>query len=623
MNMKKLLLTLITVLTVSLYLSPVAKAQQPCSANFQYVIGTVTPNGATVQFYDSSFTVGTITNWNWSFGNGTGSNLEDPIASLNPGWNSVCLAIVAVYQSQTCTSTFCDSIYIGNTPPPCNSTFTYTVGSLGVAFAATTGTNVQWTWDFGDGSTGTGANPVHTYAVAGSYVVCLTVLDANGTVCTSCQTITVGGTPPCDPTFTYNAGPQGVMFNSAGNTTNTSWVWSFGDGTAGTGANVFHTYTTAGVYTVCLVVINSAGVSCTSCQTVTVGSSAGCQAYYTSASVPGTMIVNFTDQSQGNATDFWWSFGDGSTSTLQNPSHTYTSTGWFNVCLTITDSAAGCYDTFCDSLYVGTNFLCDPTFSIQNAPATTVFIANAQNAIYTWDFGDGSVGTGGPTIIHNYAAPGTYTACLTVTTSAGTTCTSCQTVTIQNGNGCSSNFAIYPDSITPHTYYAYNLASGVAPLTYIWSWGDGTSSNTAYPSHTYAQSGLYTICLTITDATGCSSNTCYQWQLLRLSGSSIPVTINVVPGSVGLNEQDIFSGMTVFPNPASDLISTSFNLAKEASINVSVVNLAGQKVYSLPSTVYGIGMHEIKMDVTGLAKGIYMIQIQGEGFKSNQKVVVQ
>src|SRR6187551_213477 len=118
--MKKSVLILIMFLGLTAFMSPVANAQQPCSAGFQYVIGTVTPNGAQVTFYDSSFTVGTITSWSWSFGNGTGSTMQNPVGSLNPGNNYVCLTITAVYQNQTCTDTYCDTIFIGSQPPVCN-----------------------------------------------------------------------------------------------------------------------------------------------------------------------------------------------------------------------------------------------------------------------------------------------------------------------------------------------------------------------------------------------------------------------------------------------------------------------------------------------------------------------
>jgi PKD repeat protein len=531
---------------VMLSISPKAQAQPICSANFQYVIGTTTPNGTSVSMYDSSYSVGTITNWNWTVSTGQTSTLQNPVFNFNSTGNyQVCLTIVSVYLGQTCTSSYCDTIVIGGTPPSCNANFSFSNNILGTQFNAQASNNVSYTWSFGDGSAGTGANPLHFYSNPGTYTVCLTVVEASG-------------------------------------------------------------------------------VSCTTCQSVTIPSTSGCQAYFTSAQVPGTTQYNFTNQSQGNATYFYWNFGDGGTSTQQNPSHSYNSPGNYNVCLTIIDSLAGCSDTYCDSLSIGGGVLCDPTFTFQTSPAATVFAANLQNvgATYVWDFGDGNVGTGS-FITHVYANPGTYTACLVVTLANGQSCTSCQPVVIPNSSGCSSNFAVYPDSLIQHTYYAYNLASGVGPLSYIWSWGDGTSSNTAYPSHTYAAAGTYTICLTITDATGCSSNTCYQFALLRLSGSSAPVTINVVAGTTGINENTLLNSLIVSPNPASEFVNANFNLTNDTEVSYSLKNLTGQLIYSSPSTKYNSGSHQIQIQVAEYKSGLYFLELTAGGKQSFTKIVVQ
>lgn len=468
--MKKTLLILTAIVLSLLSNQGTTMAQPACTANFQYVVGTTTPNGTAVSMYDSSFTVGTITNWNWTVSNGQTSSLPNPIFTFGGSGNYlVCLSIVSVYQNQTCTSTHCDTVIIGGTPPACNANFTYSNNVLGTQFIS----------------------------LASNYV---------------------------------------------------SWNWTFGDGTAGTGANPFHTYSSPGTYTVCLTVADSSGLTCNSCQTVTVPSSAGCQAYFNATQTPGTTIFNFTNQSQGNATYFFWNFGDGGTSNLQNPSHAYNMSGTYSVCLTITDSLAGCSDMYCDSILVGGGILCDATFGYQTSPGATVFNANLLNvgASYLWDFGDNTSGSNS-IITHVYSNPGTYNVCLTVTLSNGQACTSCQTIIVPGSSGCSSNFAIYPDTTMPHSYIAYNLATGAGPLTYIWSWGDGTSSNTAYPSHTYAAAGTYTICLTISDATGCSSNTCYQFALLRLAGVSSPVTINVVAGTTGVQENNLLSSIADRP----------------------------------------------------------------------------
>lgn len=543
MKMTKKLFSLASFIMVMLLVSPQAMAQQPCMAAFQYTVGTTTPNGTQVSMYDSSWTPGTILNWNWTVSNGQTSTLQNPVFNFLSGGNySVCLTITAAYQGATCTSTHCDTININTLPPACNANFNATVAPQGVTFSATGGNNA-------------------------------------------------------------------------------SWVWSFGDGTSGSGSTVFHSYSAPGTYTACLTVVDASGVTCNSCQTVVVPSSAGCQAFFTSAQVPGTTQFNFTNQSQGNATYFAWSFGDGTSSTLQNPSHTYNGAGNYLVCLTIIDSIAGCSDSYCDTISVGGGFICDATFSFQTSPAATVFIANNQsNASYSWDFGDGTTGTT-PIMTHIYSNPGTYNVCLTVTTASGLSCTSCQSVTISSGTGCSSNFAIYPDTTQPHTYIAYNLATGVGPMSYVWSWGDGSSSNTAYPSHTYAAAGTYTICLTITDATGCTNTTCYQFALLRVTNN--PVTINVVQGTTGVTETNLLQSLMVAPNPATETTNVNFNILNDTEVTYSVKNLAGQTVFTSPSAIYSTGSHKIELNVADYPAGLYLLEITAGGKRSFSKILVQ
>jgi PKD repeat protein len=539
----KNLITLTVLASLWLFATSSALAQQPCVAGFVYTMGTPTPNGASVAFYDSSWTAGTITNWSWSFGNGTGSTQQNPTASLNPGNNYVCLTIVAVYQNQTCTSTYCDSIFVPN-PNGCSANFYYGYNAFGIQFAAAGSNITSYLWDFGDGTTSTAMTPTHAYANIGNYNVCLTVTDISGVTCTFCQNV------------------------ASSNTT-------------------------------------------------------GCQAYFTSVQTSGSSF-DFTNQSTGNATYFAWDFGDGNFSNTQNPTHNYSSGGYYSVCLTIIDSIAGCLDTYCDSIFAQGSLPCNATFGFQTSPAlgtTFTASANSGNTSWTWDFGDGSTGTGA-NVTHAYA-PGTYVACLTVTNANGLSCTSCQTIVIQQTSGCSSNFAIYPDSTVQHSYFAYNLASGVGPLSYIWSWGDGTSSNTAYPSHTYASAGTYTICLTITDATGCSSNTCYTFSLLRVGSSSAPVTINVIAGSTGINENDFLNSLVISPNPASEMVQANFNLLQATNVEYSIRNITGQVMMVAPALMFEAGSHEVKVDVSEFASGLYLMEITAGGKKSYSKILVQ
>ncbi len=207
---------------------------------------------------------------------------------------------------------------------------------------SSTGPNVTYSWDFGDGNSSTQMDPVYTYSGPGTYQVCLTTNNLCGSD-SICQTLVVT-CPAANATWSYTSSTVNASFTdmTAGNPI--SWAWDFGDGGTSSLQNPTHTYAAGGTYTVCLTTTDSCGSDST-CQSVTV-----CDlpvAAFTSTAVLG--LVDFTDASTGG-TSWAWTFGDGGTSTLQNPSHTYTANGTYLVCLTVTDNCGS--DTLCDSLAV-------------------------------------------------------------------------------------------------------------------------------------------------------------------------------------------------------------------------------------------------------------------------------
>lgn len=133
-------------------------------------------------------------------------------------------------------------------------------------------------WDFGDGTSAGGAQVSHAYATAGTYTVVLTVTDDAGRVGTTTTSVTVGsGDPSANFTFNPSAPRAGnpVTFDASTSTaatgrTITSYTWSFGDGTTGTGRTVTKTYALAGTYDVVLTVTDNAGKTGTATRSVTV-----------------------------------------------------------------------------------------------------------------------------------------------------------------------------------------------------------------------------------------------------------------------------------------------------------------------------------------------------------------
>jgi PKD repeat protein len=220
---------------------------------------------------------------------------------------------------------------------------------IAVKFTDTsTGTPANWIWDFGDGGTSTEQNPTHIYTAERTYTVKLTVSNSLGSDSEEkTGYITVGSAVLAPVTefssdVTSGKAPLTVQFKDESTNTPTTWAWDFdNDGTVdNTTQNPSHTYETTGTYTVKLTATNYGGSNSTTKTdyiSVTSDVSAPVTNFTTDANsgqVPFT--VHFNDTSAGSVSSLKWDFGDGSTSSEQNPTHTYVTEGSYNVNLTAT-----------------------------------------------------------------------------------------------------------------------------------------------------------------------------------------------------------------------------------------------------------------------------------------------
>ena len=172
-----------------------------------------------------------------------------------------------------------------------------------------------------------------------------TTRDQTGYICISgICTPSSWGAPVAGFTGTPTSGcvPLTVAFTDTSTGSPTSWSWTFGDGGTSTDKNPTHTYTVAGTYTVTLTATNARGSNvATRTNYITVSSVPVASFNGTPTSGPIPLTVVFTDASTGGPTSWSWDFGDGGTSTLRNPSHTYTVAGNYTVNLTVTNNCGG------------------------------------------------------------------------------------------------------------------------------------------------------------------------------------------------------------------------------------------------------------------------------------------
>ena len=233
---------------------------------------------------------------------------------------------------------------------------------LTVTFDASdsTGYISSYSWQFGDGSTDTGALTTHTFNNAGNYTTTLIIEGPNGT--SKIETVSIAALPSTEPTVPPTAiissstaagnAPLEVTFDASGslspNLPITSFDWTFGDGTSGSGAEIVHTYNTAGTYYATVTVTDSNGQTDTvSTPVLITGESlenelplASMIASPSTGSCPITVYLDGSASSDpdGSIANYSWNLGDGTTASGSTAQHTYTTPASYNVSLEITDN---------------------------------------------------------------------------------------------------------------------------------------------------------------------------------------------------------------------------------------------------------------------------------------------
>ncbi|MGZ3902281.1 MAG: PKD-like domain-containing protein [Bacteroidia bacterium] len=324
---------------------------------------------------------------------------------------------------------------------------------------------------------------------------------------------------------------QSVSFaDSSNGATITSWYWNLGDGDTSTTQNPVHTYTASGTYSVSLVV--SSGASCKDSIVKTITVNPVPTASFTFSANCLSDSVKFTDVSTGNVSGWSWNFGDGGTSSQQNPHHLYDSIANYTVTLTVV-SDSGCSASLIDTVDINPSPLAGFSYltncGLQATFTDTSKINSGTITNYTWTFGDGGTSTV-QNPVYTYTAAGTYTVLLQVQSNNG--CTDTQSVVVNAANAVVADFT--PKGGTFNANQTINFTNqSTGATTYAWNFGDNNTSTATDPSHTYSTPGDYTVVLTASSALGCADTISYPFTI-KPSGHTVPTGFS--PNGDGLND---------------------------------------------------------------------------------------
>ncbi len=494
-----------TTLTINVIAKPVAafstNGTTSCTTNL-----TISTNNTST---------GTGNVYSWDFGDGFTSTVTNPSHTYS-AFGTYQIKLV-VTNAGGCKDSINQSISISSKPV---AAFTITAltqcltgGTLQLTDASTGALTPSYYYDFGDGTFSTLQNPTKTYSAAGTYIVKQIITNTNGCKDSITQTVVVDIKPNASfniANFTTCTNTNSVSFvNTSTNATN--YIWSFGDGVDSTSKNPTHTYTSIGVYTVKLVAANTSGCKDSTTQTITLASKPLAKFGYFSAGLCNNNTFIFTDSSTISGTNayYYWDFGDGTFSLLQNPTKAFANTGTYKVILFVTN-ANGCKDSTSKTIVITSKPTASFTISNYNSCSnnnTLTFVNASTNATsYIWSFGDGVDSTSkNPT--HTYPSFGTFIVKLVAMNSSG--CRDSATQTINLIAKPTASFKIVSSGACTNNTFSFIDSSIINGTTayYYWDFGDGTFSLSQNSTKTFATSGTYKVILFVTNANGCKDST--------------------------------------------------------------------------------------------------------------------
>jgi gliding motility-associated-like protein len=542
------------------------------------------PQGNPVSFTNNStISLGSLKQFFWDFYDGSSSTSRNPVHTFeNPGTYSIKLEVTS---DKGCTDSIRTNVDIHEVPRV-DFAFSNVCLKSEASFLNTSATSYPsptYQWNFGDGSPLSGdINPIHKYAAPGSYQVTLTVSTPYtsatktqaieiyyqatpafeaGNVCLGSNTLFINKSKIHDGYLTYN--------------------WAFGDSKTSTDLNPVHSYNRPDIYTVRLITFSNYSCSDTIYKDIRVYPVPF--AKFSATDVPFGNPVQFNDSSiisQGKLSHSW-DFGDGNTSSDQNPQHTYSLAGNYLVTLVV-QSDSGCSNSYAKTVWIypkpHASFMAQPVCVYDSVTFENQSTISSGSLTYYWQFGDGNSSTLKNPII-KYNKPGVYPVVLIATSDK------------KGGDTIAKTIEIYPEPVVNFT--AMDVCDGYSMdfqnqstvgsgsiATYFWDFGDGTNAARQSPSKLYLNPGSYKVSLSVITDKNCKGSVTKSATI-----HNNPIA-NFTVASVCL-KQEIFP---VNLSQVTDNASFEWNMGDGSMYGV----FAPSHVYSNP------GVFAIKMKVTDL-----------------------
>ncbi|MEM9337489.1 MAG: PKD domain-containing protein [Bacteroidota bacterium] len=455
--------------------------------------------------------------YTWDFSDGSGSSLENPTHFFATAGNY--RVKLTATSSTGCVDSVTRFVVVNENPVVAFSQNNVCLGqtmqfiNLSTPGAASV---QQYDWDFGDGNTSTDQNPSHLYAAEGTYDVTLEMTTLAGCTRSLTQEVSVGELPEVAFAFDNVCDGQDVRFTNQTTLTagNLSYTWNFGDGDTSTDLNPVHRYDQEGTFQVNLQAQTENGCTTNLTQSLTVYNQP--VATFTASDECLDSLVRFTNATTGTALTFDWDFGDGTTSTDENPVHQYDAPSLYTASLTVTGNE-GCSNRFTSRVRIHplpvVNFATQDVCDTVTAPFSNFSSIASGSMTYEWDFGDGAT-SNETEPAHRYAIAATYPVRLTATSDAGCVTYLDKSITVSPRPQADFTFMEVCDGLPTSFQNASTISSGTIG-SFLWEFGDQTSALVENPNKQYLNDGKYDVSLEVTSGFGCTDKVSKEVQVFE------------------------------------------------------------------------------------------------------------